>query len=1125
MNNHEIVTKGFNILVRSLSVYIARELQIEYKDHWWQDGVMDILSFDQKRDLPAFGEWETLVDSLDIQRCLVLFDRHWNNVFRRKLPMDNRTWAKELMGVRNKWAHVGGKDFTDNDTWRALDTMARLCEQIDQDGAEEIRTLLRTTRYGTEQGSAAMAEAAVVAEPKKNGKAEGILKNVPLQGLPSWRDVIEPHPDVRRGEYKNAEFAADLSQVARGDGAIEYRDPVEFFSRTYITEGMASLLEQAFRRVTGKGGEPVIQLKTAFGGGKTHSMLALYHALRGEVSLDKIPLVKPIVQAAGMQTLPKATIAVLVGTALSPAKTKRLPNLPGITVNTLWGEMAAQLAIAAGKPELYDFVRDADRMHVAPGSEDLKKLFDACGPCLILMDELVAYARTLYGQENLPGGTFENFITFTQQITEAARASQNSLVVAAIPESNVEIGGEAGHRALDAIEKTFGRMEAIWKPVTATEGYEVVRRRLFLECKDPAARDLVCSNFSKMYLENTSDFPIETKELAYKKRLISCYPIHPEVFDRLYGEWATLEKFQRTRGVLRLMAAVIHELWMGNDAGLLIMPGSIPLNVPAVRDELIRYLESDDGWNAIVDHEVDGRDSVPYKKDQEVQRYGNRLAARRVARTIFLGSAPSSRSQAVRGIAAERIRLGIVQPGETISDFNDALGTLSKSLTYLYVNDSGNRFWFDTRPTLRKMVEDRASQYTTESIDFEIEQWIKHFRKEAPFGRLHTCPASSQDVPDEQTVGLVLLRPQDTFRQSLPDAENIAVNEAEKILNNRGSAPRIYRNMLVFVAPDYELIKSVRAEMRMYLAWSSMYREREQLNLDATQNRDVESNVSRSKSTVELRICEAYCWLLVPSIDRLVDIKTIVWEKTKIPGGSELIIKKAAKSMIQSEAIITKWAPALLRMQLDQLLWKESSEINIKKLWEQLCTYCYLPRLADYSVFEAVIRTGLNSKEYFALAAAIGNNRYIDLRFNQPVYDIDKSAYLVKVDAAIKQISSEQQGLQSTQPDEAPTPTAQANNGDQSPVRSGASTTIIPPPAKAPRSFFLSASLDNTRINRDVQRLVEEVISHLSISEGCEIEISLEVSAKAPVGFSVPTVRTVLENCSTLKVKDFGFED
>lgn len=1124
MNNHEIVTKGFNILVRSLSVYIARELQIEFKDHWWQDGVMDALTFDQKRDLPAFGEWETLVDSLDIQRCLILFDRHWNNVFRRKLSMDNRTWAKELMGVRNKWAHTGGKDFSDNDTWRALDTMARLCEQIDQDGAEEVRTLLRTTRYGTEQGSAAMTEATVAAEPKRNGKAEGILKNVPLQGLPSWRDVIEPHPDVRRGEYKNAEFAANLAEVARGDGAIEYRDPVEFFSRTYITEGMSGLMEQAFRRVAGKGGEPVIQLKTAFGGGKTHSMLALYHALRGEVPLDKIPWVKPIVQAAGMQTLPKATIAVLVGTALSPAKTKRLPNLPGITINTLWGEMAAQLAIAAGKPELYDFVREADRMHVAPGSEDLKNLFDACGPCLILMDELVAYARTLFGHENLPGGTFENFITFTQQITEAASASQNSIIVASIPESNAEIGGEAGQRALEAIEKTFGRMEAIWKPVTATEGYEVVRRRLFLECKDPAARDSVCSNFSKMYLENTSDFPIDTKELAYKNRLISCYPIHPEVFDRLYGDWATLEKFQRTRGVLRLMAAVIHELWMGNDAGLLIMPGSIPLNVPTVRDELIQYLESDDGWNAIVDHEVDGRDSIPYQKDQEIPRYGNRLAARRVARTIFLGSAPSSRSQAVRGVASERIRLGIVQPGETISDFNDALGTLSKSLTYLYENDSGNRFWYDTRPTLRKMVEDRASQYTTDRIDYEIEQWARHFHKEVPLCRLHICPVSSQDVPDDQTVGLVLLRPQDTFRQSLPDAENNAVSTAEEILNNRGSAPRIYRNMLVFVAPDYELIKSVRAEMRMYLAWSSMYREREQLNLDATQNRDVESNVSRSKDTVELRICEAYCWLLVPGIDRKVDIKLIFWEKTKIPGGNEAIVRKAARALTQSEALITKWAPALLRMQLDQLLWKDSNEINIKKLWEQLCTYCYLPRLSDYSVFEAAILAGLNSKEYFALAAGIGNDRYIDLKFDQPIHEIDRSAYLVRVDAAIKQISSEQQSPQTPLESEVDTPTAQADNATQTMVN-GIPNVNAPSQPKAPTSFFLSAGLDNTRINRDVQRLVEEVISHLSVSEGCEVEISLEVSAKTQAGFSVPTVRTVLENCRTLKVKDFGFGD
>lgn len=199
------------------------------------------------------------------------------------------------------------------------------------------------------------------------------------------------------------------------------------------------------------------------------------------------------------------------------------------------------------------------------------------------MDELVAYAKRIYGVKGLPAGSFDNFISFIQEITEAARASRNSLVVASIPESDIEIGGEAGKTALETIEHTFGRMESIWKPVAANEGFEVVRRRLFLDCKDPEARDRVCTQFSQLYQTNPSDFPPEVKELEYRDRMISCYPIHPEIFDRLYDDWSTLERFQRTRGVLRLMAAVIHELWMGSDASAMIMPGSLSLDVPNVR--------------------------------------------------------------------------------------------------------------------------------------------------------------------------------------------------------------------------------------------------------------------------------------------------------------------------------------------------------------------------------------------------------------------------------------------------------------------------------------------------------------------------------------------------------------
>lgn len=1130
-NNHMQVSQGFRILLGALAPYIARELRTEFGDDWWKAAVIDTLYDDQKRDLPLSGEWAMLVDSLDIARCLLLFDLHWQRVFRKKLSIDHRTWAKELVGVRNKLAHLGGEDFTADDTWRALDTMSRLCEQIDPEGAEEIRVLLRTSRYGSANGSTTVTEGVNAPNTSVKVKKDGILRDTPVSGLPSWRDVIEPHPDVAQGRYKNAEFAADLAQVARGEGAYEYRDPVEFFARTYVTEGMTGLLEQALRRVCGLDGEPVIQLKTAFGGGKTHSMLALYHMMRGRVSIDKIPNVKPVLERAGVNTLPKANVAVLVGTALDPTKSKRPSYMPGITINTLWGEMAAQLAESAGNPALYDLVKESDKKGVSPGSETLKNLFDAAAPCLILMDELVAYAKKIYGASGLPAGTFDNFISFIQEVTEAARASKNSLVVASIPESTIEIGGEAGKTALETIEHTFGRMESIWKPVAANEGFEVVRRRLFLDCKNPNARDAVCAAFSAMYNENETDFPIEARELEYKERMVSCYPIHPEVFDRLYKDWSTLERFQRTRGVLRLMAGVVYELWMGNDASLMIMPGSIPLDVPNVRDELTRHLS--DNWNGIVDKEVDGKDSIPYKTDKNA-RYGRHLAARRVARTIMLGSAPTSREQATRGVESSRIRLGVVQPGENIAVFNDALNTLRNSLSFLYTNPSGDRFWYDSRPTLRKTADDRATQVSSSDVEYEIETRLRSLRKEAPFAGIHICPASSLDVPDEQTARLVILRPSDEYKAT--NQNNAAMTAVTDILNNRGNTPRIYRNMLAFIAPDQDLMASLKQAVRLYIAWKSIKDDSEDLNLDAAQNRETQNNLHRANETVDARIKEAYCWLLVPYIDKNVDMKTIVWDAITIRGGNESIIQKAAKKMRQNEAIIERWAPALLRMELDNILWRESDNIAIKQLWEYLCTYCYLPRLANENVLIDAIQAGVNSAEYFAIASGFDGTRYIDLKFNQYVGFIEKSGYLVKVDVAQKQFAEEAAKHQAEADaaarldGSATVPTNASGEGrfvytpsnEGSAIREDNTPSVSTPKNKR---FFMSADLDTTRINRDVQKYVEEIIQHLTSVDGAKVTVSLEVQAESDEGFTQQTVRTISENCRTLRVRDSGFEE
>lgn len=1124
-DNYEIVQKGFRILHPLMTAYIGREMNRVYHDGWWQQVLMTLS--DQSRDLPDHGDYAELMDSLDIANCLRLIDREWGNVFRTKLSIDYRTWSKELMGVRNNTAHIGQQDFDSSYAERALDTMALLSEAFeDPEGTEELRALYRTARYGTAEGSASVTENAVPVQEEKAKNSEGVLTKSVGQNLPSWRTVMQPHPDVAEGRYRAAEFAADLAQVSRGEGAYEYRDPVEFFARTYVTEGMAGLLVESLQRLSGNGGEPVIQLKTAFGGGKTHSMLALYHMVRGGINIDRVSNLKPVLDRAGLTELPRANVAVLVGTSLDPTRKKNPSNLPGHTVSTIWGEMAYQLVTSAGKPDLYEIVKDADKKGVSPGSENLKLLLNACGPCLILMDELVAYAKKIYGVDGLPAGSYDNFITFIQEITEAARASENSIVVASIPESDIEIGGDAGKTALETIEHTFGRMESIWKPVAANEGFEVVRRRLFLDCKDPETRDLVCTAFSNMYQENSADFPLEAKEVEYRNRLIACYPIHPEVFDRLYEDWATLEKFQRTRGVLRLMAAVIHELWMANDAGAMIMPGSIPLNMPTVRDELVRHLP--DTWNSIIDREVDGKNSIPFQKDKANIRYGQKLAARRVARTVMLGSAPTVRDQVVRGLEASRIRLGVVQPGENIADFNDALNTLHGSLSYLYNSPNGSRYWYDVRPTLRKTAEDRASQVNEVDVNMEIESRLKKLRKENPFAGLHVCPASSLDVPDEQAVRLVILRTSDTYKSK--NKRTQAMETVESILNTRGTSPRIYRNMLAFVAPDLDNMYSLQAEVKRFIAWKSIMSDKDDLNLDGNQIRETQNNLDRSNQTVELRIKETYCWLLVPFIDQFEDMKKIQWEISNIGGSDESIVSKVARKMIQSEQIITNWAPALLQMCLDDLLWKDSNDIQVKKLWEYLSTYCYLPRLSGYGVLEDAICKGLPSDEYFGIAGNYANDRYVDLKFNQTVFSINQSDLLVKANVAMKQILAEKKKTE-IQPDEWPPSRSGGDDGDTSNVQSGNGRVPEngggqqPTDTQVPSNtrFFMSAKLDNTRVNRDVNNYLQEIIQHLLNVDGSEVELTLEVNVNAPNGIPSTTVRTVSENCRTLKVTDFGF--
>jgi len=406
---------------------------------------------------------------------------------------------------------------------------------------------------------------------------------------------------------------------------------------------------------------------------------------------------------------------------------------------------------------------------------------------------------------------------------------------------------------------------------------------------------------------------------------------------------------------------------------------------------------------------------------------------------------------------------------------------------------------------------------------------------EQPVAGVHICPDSSLDVPDEQAVRLVVLGPKEGFASSAQDCA--AMRAVCETLENRGTSPRTWRNMLVFLAPEQSSLSVLEQEVRRYLAWKSIQSDSQDLNLDAAQNRETEHSLKRSDETVELRLKEVWCWLLVPSIDRS-DMKTLEWESTRLSGNDDSIVSRVARKLLQNEQVITKWAPALLLMELDNLLWRGVESLQIRQLWEYLCKYCYLPRLADYSVLEEAIQIGLPSGEYFGYAAAVGEGRFIDLKYAQPA-QTDRSGFLVKAEAARKQKKQEQAAQTGTATGQASGNTSHTGGGyavtsDETKI-SGSDgvaepaesygTTPTQPASPKPMRFYLSTRLDNTRVNRDVQKILEEIVAHLSQEGSVDLELRLEIQATAANGIGQQTVRAVSENCRTLKITNFGFEE
>lgn len=1170
ISNYERVGKTMELLRAGLAPFVEREVNSRMGSTEAERLITEFAERERNLAGKSIARW-------DVAALLNFMWINWNEIFGRTLGNAERSLVSELKEHRNKWAHQA--PFSSDDAYRVLDSAERLLTAIaapESDELEKMKNELLRLRYD---------------EQLRNEKRKTLsftIESAAAATLKPWREVITPHKDVASGRYQQAEFAADLWQVHLGEGSDEYRDPIEFYRRTYLTESLKKLLANGIKRITGTGGDPVVQLQTNFGGGKTHSMLALYHLFSG-VNPAELVGVEEVLKACGVSSLPAVRRVVLVGNKISPGNPR--PKSDGTLVRTLWGELAWQL----GGRKAYDRIAADDERATSPG-DALRELLNDYGPCIILIDEWVAYARQLHEQSDLPAGSFETHFTFAQALTEAAKSAKHCLLVISLPASDTsgsphvladdaEVGGERGREALARLRNVIGRLESSWRPATAEEGFEIVRRRLFEPIRDAAAfkdRDVVANAFAEFYQNQQQEFPPECRTADYEKRIKAAYPIHPEVFDRLYTDWSTLLKFQRTRGVLRLMAAVIHSLWENGDKNPLILPSTIPIDDPRVQSELTRYLS--DNWAPIIEKDIDGPGSLPLQIDAEVPNLGKYAATRRVARTIFLGSAPTA-DAAHHGLEDRRIKLGCVMPGESPAVFGDALRRLAGTATYLY--QDGAHFWYSTQPTVTKLAEDRAEQLmrNPDKVSMEIESRIRQdLAQKGDFSRIHPFPHGGQDVPDDRDARLVVL---DIAHPYSKDPNCEAVQEARRILESRGAAPRIYRNTLVFLAADATRLQDLDEAVRRYLAWQSIVNEKVQLNLSPFQATQAEQQLKAADSTVQARLPETFQWILVPV--QQTPSAPIEWQAIKLAGADPLAVR-ASKKLRHEEFLVTSYAPSRLRRDLDAIpLWR-GDHVSVRQLCDDYASYLYLTRLATPSTLTTSIQSGLGlltwEQDSFAWADAWDEQaqRYRGLRYSQnaQLLDPDNPGLLVRPEAALRQMERESRPARIEirpkesvlKPHETRTFTLVAFDIDgrevraSQPVWSATGGTIdergtytagpsvgqytiqaelqglyaearirisedaqppmperpLIPTAALPRRFHGTVELDPERVGRDAGRIAEEVIAHLVAKKDAHVSVTLEIQAELPQGADESLVRIVTENARTLKFKSQGFE-
>ena len=621
-------------------------------------------------------------------------------------------------------------------------------------------------------------------------------------------EAASPRPDVLSGELRDEIFAAQLEEVVAGRADRVYQDPTEFFAKTYPTGGLKTLLAEALGRIAGKSTAPIIRLETAFGGGKTHSLIALYHLAANQA--------RPI----GVETyvdpnlLPENPIrvAVAVGNALDPAEGV---DHGDITTRTLWGELAHQLGT-------FEYVSQADAERTAPGTGSLAKVF-ADGPVIIMLDEV---ARYLEVADAVPVGNStlaDQTTAFLMALLEYAASVDHVVAVYTLASSSDAFADQTELliekvTALKESEAVSSRHEHVITPTGEDEIAAIVRHRLFETVDEAAAKDTAHAYHAALVeqIDRNADLPTNAAQAGYSKDIESSYPFHPELLTALNEKVSTIPNFQKTRGALRLLARVVRQLWdVRSPDTYLIHPHHIDLSLDEIANDLTSRLNRP-VFKQVIEADIvnpmKGAKSHAALVDEPLTGSGKPAYATRMATSVFLHSLVQGVASGVSPTAA---KLAVYTPGDDVGLIERQIDALLDRAFFLHYD--GNRYRFSTEPSLVAVVNQEMSLVGKASAKKELDERIRRIWKKGVF-EPQFFPAEPSDIDDSFERPKLAVVHYDAA--SVPASENTPPDLVVHLFDRAGTAQgfRTFRNNLVFLVSDTDAVDHAVDEARRYLA-------------------------------------------------------------------------------------------------------------------------------------------------------------------------------------------------------------------------------------------------------------------------------------------------------------------